>query len=105
MIRFLLRLIGLLILALAFFFLVYDGEKSIANQHMTYTDLTAAWALIDQNTLTSVQNWLKLKTGLVWNPYVQYVFDLPIWAILAFLSMILILLGRKKKPLIGYARN
>ena len=32
MIRFLLRFIGLLSLALAFIFLVYDGTKSIADQ-------------------------------------------------------------------------
>ncbi len=35
----------------------------------------------------------------------QTVFDLPAWGVLGFLAMILILLGRKKKPLIGYARN
>jgi hypothetical protein len=29
----------------------------------------------------------------------------PAWVVLGILAMILILLGRKKKPLIGYARN
>jgi hypothetical protein len=33
------------------------------------------------------------------------VFDLPAWGVLAIVAMILIVLGRKKKPLIGYARN
>ena len=36
MIRFLLRFIGLCLLATAFFFFVYDGTKSIANQHVVY---------------------------------------------------------------------
>ncbi len=35
----------------------------------------------------------------------QAVFDFPAWAILGILAMVLIVLGRKKKPLIGYARN
>jgi hypothetical protein len=35
----------------------------------------------------------------------QAVFDLPAWGVLAIIAMILIVLGRKKKPLIGYARN
>ena len=35
----------------------------------------------------------------------QGVFDLPTWVVLGIVAMILILLGRKKKPLIGYARN
>ena len=105
MIRFLLRFIGLCVLALAFFFVVYDGERSIVNQHVTYTDLAQAWALVDQNNLTAVQNWVKQKAMWAWDPYVQKIFDLPIWGILAVAAMILILLGRKKRPLIGYARN
>ena len=48
MIRFLLRFIGLCLLAAAFVFLVYDGERSIANQHVTYTELEQGWALVDQ---------------------------------------------------------
>jgi hypothetical protein len=35
----------------------------------------------------------------------QSVFELPAWGVLAIVAMILIVLGRKKKPLIGYARN
>ena len=34
MIRFLLRFIGLCLLAIAFIFFVYDGTKSIANQQL-----------------------------------------------------------------------
>jgi len=42
-----------------------------------------------------------------WDPYVQTLFDhLPAWAPLGIAAMILIVvLGRKKRPLIGYARN
>ncbi len=40
-----------------------------------------------------------------WDPYLQRVFDLPTWLVLGVIAMILILLGRKKKPLIGYARD
>jgi hypothetical protein len=35
----------------------------------------------------------------------QPVLEQPTWLVLGSLGMILILLGRKKKPLIGYARN
>ena len=104
MIRFLLRFLGLCLLATAFFFLVYDGTKSIANQHVVWTDLAQAWALVDQDNLAAVQSWVRQKAA--WGDlYVQKVFDLPIWTFLAVAAMILILLGRKKRPLIGYARN
>ena len=104
MLRFLLRLIGLGILALAFFFVVYDGSRSIANQRVAYTDLAQAWAIVDQSDLSQVQNWVRQKATWA-DPSVQKAFELPIAAILAVVAMILMALGRKKRPLIGYARN
>jgi hypothetical protein len=105
MIRFLLRFIGLCLLALAFVFFVYDGTKSIANQHVVYARTAEVWAMVDQNSLNAAQTWLKQKAAWAWDPYMQVVFELPAWAILGFVAMVLILIGRKKKPLIGYARN
>jgi hypothetical protein len=105
MIRFLLRFIGLCILALAFVLFVYDGTKSIANQHVVYAKLVEVWAMVDQTTLNQAQVWLKQKAPWAWDPYMQSVFELPAWGVLAIVAMILIVLGRKKKPLIGYARN
>lgn len=104
MLRFLLRLIGLGVLALAFFFIVYDGSRSIANQRVAYTDLAQAWAIVDQNDLNLAQNWVKQKASWA-EPSVQKAFELPIAAILAVVAMILMVLGRRKRPLIGYARN
>jgi len=105
MIRFLLRFIGLCILAMAFVLFVYDGTKSIANQHVVYAKLVEVWAMVDQSSLNQAQAWLKQKAAWAWDPYMQVIFDLPAWSVLAIVAMILILLGRKKKPLIGYARN
>ena len=105
MIRFLFRFIGLCVLATAFILFVYDGTKSIANQHVVYAKLVEVWAMVDQSSLNQAQAWLKQKAAWAWDPYMQVIFDLPAWSVLAIVAMILILLGRKKKPLIGYARN
>jgi hypothetical protein len=105
MIRFLLRFIGLCLLATAFVLFVYDGTKSIANQRLVYARVGDVWAMVDQGSLNLAQNWLKQKAAWAWDPTMQTVFDLPAWGVLAFVAMILVLLGRKKKPLIGYARN
>ena len=105
MIRFLLRFIGLCLLALAFIFFVYDGTKSIANQQLITMKVSDAWAIVDQNSLNLVQNWLKQKLAFAWDPYLQKIFDLPTWVVLGIVATILILLGRKKKPLIGYGRD
>ena len=105
MIRFLLRFIGLCILAMAFVLFVYDGTKSIANQHVVYAKLVEVWAMVDQSSLNQAQAGLKQKAAWAWDPDMLAVFDLPAWGVLAIIAMILIVLGRKKKPLIGYARN
>jgi len=105
MLRFLLRFIGLCLLATAFFFFVYDGTKSIANQHLAYIRVGEAWAIIDQTSLGAAQAWFRQKAMWAWDPYIQGILDLPTWIMLAVAGMILTLLGRKKKPLIGYARN
>jgi hypothetical protein len=105
MIRFLLRFVGLCLLATAFVFFVYDGTKSIANHDIVYTKVGDVWAIIDQNSLNLVQGWLKQKLAWAWDPYLQRSFDLPAWAVVGIVATILILLGRKKRPLIGYGRD
>src|SRR5271156_185934 len=102
MIRFVLRFIGLCLLATAFVFFVYDGTKAIANHAILYTNVNYVWALIDQNSLNFVQDWLKQHLAWAWDPYLEKFFDLPAWVVIGIVAAILILLGRKKKPLIGY---
>ena len=63
MIRFLLRFIGLCLLATAFVFFVYDGTESIANQHMLYMKVGDAWAMVDQNSLNGAEVYVMHADG------------------------------------------
>ena len=56
MIRFLLRFIGLCLLATAFVFFVYDGTESIANQHMIYMKVGDAWPWSIRTASTAPRN-------------------------------------------------
>ncbi|MGB6539147.1 MAG: hypothetical protein WBF58_24660 [Xanthobacteraceae bacterium] len=105
MFRFLLRFLGLFLLASAFVFLVYDGTKSIANQQFVYVRVNELWANIDQHSLDAAQDWLRRNALWAWDPYVQRILALPTWVVLALVSALLVLLGRKKKKLIGYVRD
>jgi hypothetical protein len=105
MIRFLFRTLGLFLLAMAFVFLIYDGTKSIANQQFVYLRVNELWADIDQHSLNYVQDWFKAKALWAWDPYARTFFELPSWFVLAIISTVLVTLGRKKKKLIGYARD
>ena len=104
MIRFLLRFIGLLCLALGFIFLVYDGTKSIADQRWYVTKVSDVWITVQESSLTKMKPALEGIAGWLWDPVVVNVLNAPSWLVLLILGTILILLGRKKRPLIGYAR-
>ena len=105
MIRFIFRTLGLFLLAMAFVFLIYDGTKSIANQQFVYLRVSELWADIDQHSLNQAQEWIKTKALWAWDPYAIKFFEMPSWLVLAIISTFLVLLGRKKKKLIGYARD
>lgn len=106
MIRFLLRFFGLCLLATAFVFIVYDGTKDLANQQLIYMKVADVWAIIDQGSLAQLQPAIERHAPhWAWNPVATAVLDAPIWVVLGVFGAILILLGRKKKPLIGYARD
>jgi hypothetical protein len=106
MIRFLFRFIGLCLLALAFIFFVYDGTKTIANQQLLYMKVSDAWAIVDQNSLVKLQPLIEAHAPhWLWDPVTLTVLNAPTWVVLGVLGAILILLGRKKKPLIGYGRD
>ena len=107
MIRFILRFLGLLFLALGFIFLVYDGTKSIADQTLYLSTVGSAWANIHQSSLSAMQPLVERLLGhWFWQGVMQrYFLDQPAFLVLAIVGGILILLGRKKRPLIGYARD
>lgn len=105
MIRFLLRFIGLLLLALAFIFVIYDGMRSIADKTFNVTALSQFWTDIHQSSLQAAQASVERLSGTLWNLAIVPILNQPAAAVFAVLGALLIVLGRKKKPLIGYARD
>jgi hypothetical protein len=107
MIRFIFRFIGLLLLALGFIFLVHDGTKTIADQTLYLSSVGTTWSNLHQSSLTALQPTVeRLGGSWAWQGVIQpYFLDQPVSLVLAIVGAIFILLGRKKKPLIGYARD
>jgi hypothetical protein len=101
MIRFVLRSLGLWILALGFIVLVYDGTKSIAGDHIFVTSLENLWNAISSASLPVIQQHV---SAWLWDQVIRTVLRAPAWLVFAVLGALLMLLGRKKKPVIGYAR-
>ena len=107
MIRGFFRLLGLLCLAGAFIFLVYDGAKSIADNMIYFTKIEETWnSFYSKGPQELIKPMIDRYAGdWLWDPVVVKVLAAPTWMVLGILGILLILLGRKKKPLIGYARD
>ncbi len=109
MIRFLFRFLGLICLAAAFILFVYDGTKSIAANQLYFTSVQALWQLINADSLQAFLQDTKpliapYAGGVLWDPGVLVILEAPSWSLLGVLGILFLLLGRRKKPLIGYAR-
>jgi hypothetical protein len=106
MIRFLLRFVGLLLLALGFIFLVYDGIRSISDGSILLTRTSEVWNVVHDRSLAAFQVLVERYAGPdIWQVVISPILEQPASAVSCVLGVILIVVGRKKKPLIGYARD
>ena len=105
MIGFLFRFIGLICLAAAFILLIYDGTKSIAGNRFFLTSLRTLWELINAGSLQKLKPLIEpYAGGFLWDPVMVGILAAPSWSLLGGFGILLLLLGRRKKPLIGYQR-
>jgi hypothetical protein len=105
MIRGFLRFIGLLLLAAGFIFLIYDGQRSIADQSLRLTRLSEFWNDIHQSSQQAMRVALDAHWPWLWTHVVKVVLDQPTFAVLGILGILLMLLFRPKRRLIGYTRD
>lgn len=105
MIRFLFRFVGLICLAAGFILLIYDGTKSIAGNALFLTSARTLWELINAGSLAKLEPMIRpYAGGYLWDPLMVSILAAPSWGLLGFFGILFLVLGRKKKPLIGYAR-
>ena len=106
MIRFIFRTVGLLILAGGFMAFIYDGTKSIAGGAVEFTELARMWNNIHSTSLQSLQQAVTGRgADWLWDPVALSVLKAPAWVVFGVIGAVLMLIGRKKRPLIGYARE
>src|ERR671910_864604 len=106
MIRFVLRVLGLWILAAAFIFLIYDGTKSIAASRFYITKLADSWNAVHFSSLQALQPVVETRLGLwAWERVMTPVLNAPTWVVLGIFGIVLWLLGQKKRPLKGSPRD
>ena len=105
MIRGFFRLIGLLLLAIGFIFLIYDGARTIADQRVRLTRLGEFWNDVDQASQQSVRESVEASAPVVWRLALRPVLDQPAWVVLGLSGIALMLAFRPPRRLIGYGRD
>lgn len=105
MIKFLLRTLGLIGLAAAFVLVIYDGTKSIAGNRLFLTSVGDLWTLMHPKSFAALRPLLSpYAGGVLWDPVAVAFLSWPSWAVIGVLSILFMLMGRPRRPLIGYAR-
>ena len=104
MIRGFFRLVGLLLLAGGFIFMVYDGARWVADQNLRFTRFGEFWNDIHQSSQQSFRTMVEASAPWLWN-VIKIILDQPVFAVMGVLVILLMLLFRPRKPLIGYSRN
>ena len=99
MLRFFVRMLGLLTLAAGFASLVVDGTRSIAGSEISLTPLSSLFTA----KLPMLQKALVAIHPMLWDPVVVAILRVPLWAALAVLGLLMLRLGRKRAPDVGYS--
>jgi len=102
--RWLARFIGLWLAAGAFVALVIDGAKSIADNALQTEPVGAVWVALSEASFVAAQEGVQRDfSPVLWERLVQPVLMLPVFAVLAILATLFLILGRRPRSRIGYA--
>ena len=71
MIRGFFRLIGLLLLAGGFIFMVYDGARFVADQTLRFTRFGQFWNDVHQSSQLGFRTWVEGTAPWLWNSVIK----------------------------------
>ena len=91
MIRGFFRLIGLLLLAGGFIFVVYDGARWVADQTLRFTRFGQFWNDVHQSSQQAFRTWVEANVPWLWNSVVKVVLDQPVFAVMGILGILLMI--------------
>lgn len=102
MIRFLLRLVGLILLAGAFAAAVIDGARSLALQQLTLTPMGLALDFAFPNKFPLLQPFVEKRLHpLLWDPVLVTILSAPAFVDMAALGALIFYLTRPRRPIVG----
>ncbi|HSI41988.1 MAG TPA: hypothetical protein VLA00_15705 [Xanthobacteraceae bacterium] len=99
MIRFLLRFLGVWLLAGGFVALVVDGTRSMASSALVMTSFGEAWFAVGEASLAGFQQSVEARLSPeVWERLAVPLLMAPLSVVLGGIGLLLLLLGRRRLP-------
>lgn len=92
--RFIIRLIGVILFAAAFVILVIDGTRSIAGNALYLSSLAESVGLLWPDGMDVVASSLASLWSGLWDPVGQWIFARPACLVLGITGLLLMLIGR-----------
>ena len=100
--RFLLRLLGYLLVAAGFVVLVVDGARSIANAELAFTALGESFAMLLDERYRQIQPAVERNIHpLLWDPLLLNLLRVPTALTALLLGFLLLRLGARPQAMIG----
>jgi len=98
LLKFLMRLIGLVFLAIALVAAISDGSKSIAQSGYVATPIGQIWFEVSPESLNTAQAAIQRHVlPFLWDPIVQTVLTWPVWSVALPLGLFLLWLGSRRR--------
>ena len=96
--RFVLRVVGTLLIAFAVILLIIDGTRSLAANALVFTPLEASWESMHAASLAAVRDFLGTRLfGPVLDPLVTALLSFPGWAVIGVPGLLLAWAGRSRR--------
>ena len=105
MIRFLFRLLAMILLAIAVLAAVVDGARSLSAQTLVLTSLSSGWSIVSPDSLAGVQAMVQnhLPT-FAWDRVFVFILGMPAAAVLGALAALAYAIGAKREKPFGEIR-
>ncbi|MDZ4790953.1 MAG: hypothetical protein SGJ17_07055 [Hyphomicrobiales bacterium] len=95
---FILRLLGLTLLACALAALAYDGTRTLANGDLATSSLRQLGSALAASALENLDALGNKTVPYAWTAFVNPLLLMPAWLTMGFLGSLLYLAGHRSKP-------
>ena len=103
--RFLFRLVGLVLLAGAFAALLVDGTRSVAAGSLAVLPFGRTLMTISPDGFQKLRMVVEAKLPVLWDPVLVTMFLMPTWVVFGVVGLVLLATTRARPPTIGYSRR